>query len=127
MSSSDDISEGPKRRAPAEGRAPFMAAKALVADTQKRLEHWQGRLAHLKARLLTRTGDPAIAAAEAAELVALVIAARIELAGKVAEADLAVAQQSIIRDIDRALDHLRLDLEALIDGGNFGLLPELPV
>jgi len=86
MSSPDDNLDPPKRRAPAEGRAPFMAARALVSDTQKRLGHWQERLARLKARRLTRTGDAAVVAAEAAELVTLVVAAQVELSGKVAGA-----------------------------------------
>ena len=104
--------EQPRRRASNLAVVTARSAKQLAAPFQKQIEPWQARLAHLRAMALLRPREDVRAAA--AELVPLVVAARIELEGAVEKlGDKAVAHHSAVSSVRAALVRLRDELESL--------------
>jgi len=87
-----------------------MRAREIAAPFQKPIGHWQSRLAYLRAVKMFRAEQEA--RAEAAELVPLVVAKKIELEAEIADLeDEAVAEHSAISAVRSALVRLRDELE----------------
>ena len=107
-----------RRRATVYGRPETIAARKLVSQTQRKLETWQAKAAMLRAAVGARKTDVGEVRSEAAKLVPLVIAERIELEGLIDTAEDKVRNHSVIRDVAKALDHLRLQLEDVADRAN---------
>ena len=117
MEQSSQINEDgrPRQRASSATHAANRAAKQLVSDLQGRLDRWHRRVAFLRGLTVGRRDGLAVQN-EAAELAALVIAARVEFEGLLEDAPETVARHSLTRDIDRSLKLLREQLEDLADG-----------
>ena len=96
-----------------ETTALLQLAGILVAPYQAKLDQWQTRVAVLKARRSARRADTKDESAEASKLNGLVIVARGALLAEQRSADAAVAQHSLVRDVDRALKRLSDDLADL--------------
>ena len=101
-----------RRRAPAATVAADRSAKRFVSATQDKLAAWHLKAARLRAQL-SAGRDIQQAKAEAAELAALLVAARIEFEAVLEEADVVVARHSLVRDVARSLKVLRDDLDEM--------------
>ena len=87
-------------------------ARQLVAPFQKQIGPWQARLAHLRVMTMVRAKEDV--RTEAAKLVPLVVATRVELEAAVAElGDDAVAHHNSVSSVRAALIRLREELESL--------------
>src|SRR3569623_1356294 len=90
------------RRATNASIAAAQAAKRIVADVQQKMAGWHHRTATLRA-LIQRGRDEERSKSEAAQLAALVLAARVELEHDLDAGDVTIARHSMIRDIKRSL------------------------
>jgi hypothetical protein len=104
-----------RRRAPNASSIQRRAAKSVVHDVQDSLAAWHQRTATLQA-LLRANRDVHQVRQDAAELAALVMAARIELEAQLVHVEELVARHSLIRDVRRSLMLLRADLDKLAEG-----------
>lgn len=88
-------------------------ARRLVQPVQLQLDHWQSRVAFLKAMTLRDRTDLAPIRDEAAELATLAISARIDFEAVLTTVSPLVAKTSIVRDVEKALRRVTADLEVL--------------
>lgn len=101
----------PRQRAKSAENLYGSRAREIVAPYHQRVRRWQERLAHLRAVKVFRPQEHADSDI-AAELVPLVVAARIELEAELAKVELGVADHSAVASVRAALKGLREDLEA---------------
>ena len=88
------------------------SARKLVSPFVDRISPWQERLAHLRA--MTLIGDKQDVAAQAAELLPLVIAARIEFEAAIeSEPNGRLRSHSSVDAVRRSLNRLRDELETV--------------
>lgn len=100
------------RRAPNIDTELRLRAKKLTAPFQERIGPWQHELARLRSTQMFRAEEDV--RAQAAELLPLVIAARIELEAVLSDADdEAVANHNLVLSVRASLERLRSELDAL--------------
>jgi len=106
----------PHKRAAAYGRSEIVEARKMVAQTQARLAQWHRQVARLRATIHRGSDNAQVAREEAASVLPIVIAERIEIERLAAAANLGIAQSSIIRDVMRALSLVRIEFENMANG-----------
>jgi hypothetical protein len=104
----------PLRRQTSAQLETLRALKRVSKPYQVKLDTWQAHLAGLRVRRLTGL-DLDHVATDAAHMVPIVQAARIELTHDAETAGYRVSQHSILRDLDRALLRLVEMADELID------------
>jgi len=99
-----------RRRATSEKYVEIHNARSLVRDSQRALDQWQRKVARLRALMMSRKGDIEQVKLEAAQLLPLVVASRIDLERAIDAADPKLARHSLVRDIENAFVRLEEDL-----------------
>ena len=92
-------------------------AKAILEPTQQFLADQQIKLANTRAALALRSAPSSDLVERARASIQLIVAARVELEGRVERASLDVQQHSLVRDVRNALLRLKEEVDQLSNGG----------
>ena len=103
-----------QQRTPYPGFIYAREATAAVREVREHLTDWQCRAAKLRGAHSLHRIDPADLRDEAQELIALLIAERVELEARLQYLTPMAANHAVINAVQRAIERLQEDLEQLI-------------